>query len=492
FCGECTSTPDEVCDGKDNDCDGKTDESPDIGQGEPCENQKGVCQGSRKRCKAGKWVCNAATLEDWKWQYETTETACDDLDNDCDGLTDEPAECCEPQCAGKDCGPDGCGGQCGSCGDGFCMASDCVDKGYEAWSFLVEGYTITSTPAVAADGTVFVTTDFPFQLVAIKPDGSKKWSVTAPQNESFGHHVAGPNGVVVVRTTNGVAGYGTASGDLRWVSGYALDDFVLWSDGGIVGTMKGGADEYKLVALDGNGPERWTVQLGSAADMWFWSHPVIGSDGTVYVGAPDNRLHAVTAKGKEKWTSKELGALDDGAAAIAADGTIYVGTGDIMDEGGGPLYALAPANGSVKWTYDTGEGVAAWPVVGPDGTIVVAVPGGVQAVTPAGKKKWACDVGDNVYEAPAVTRHGIVLVGAYGKVVAVDPDGKVMWEFQTGVDSPLVLDSDGYLYVNYSTGSGSHLRVLDVSSGAGSPWPMWAHDARLAGHFTGADGAAPW
>ena len=41
-------------------------------------------------------------------------------------------ECCEPQCAGKDCGPDGCGGSCGECLsaeapciEGECCASHC-------------------------------------------------------------------------------------------------------------------------------------------------------------------------------------------------------------------------------------------------------------------------------------------------------------------------------------------------------------------------------
>jgi len=36
-------------------------------------------------------------------------------------------ECCIPECAGKECGEDGCGGSCGACGEGFhCDADLCV------------------------------------------------------------------------------------------------------------------------------------------------------------------------------------------------------------------------------------------------------------------------------------------------------------------------------------------------------------------------------
>ncbi|MBN2498801.1 MAG: hypothetical protein JXR96_29690 [Deltaproteobacteria bacterium] len=83
----------------------------------------------------------------------------DDLDNDCDGVTDPASLCdarcagvtcpdgyacdpdtgdcvpiCTPRCAGRECGPDGCGGSCGTCqtgercnGDGQCV-SGCVDR----------------------------------------------------------------------------------------------------------------------------------------------------------------------------------------------------------------------------------------------------------------------------------------------------------------------------------------------------------------------------
>jgi len=72
---------DEACDGVDNDCDGETDEGIDP---QPCPMQEGVCGGAMTQCDGpeGEYC-------DYGPHYEETETSCDGLDNDCDGVTDE-------------------------------------------------------------------------------------------------------------------------------------------------------------------------------------------------------------------------------------------------------------------------------------------------------------------------------------------------------------------------------------------------------------------
>ncbi|HEY4393104.1 MAG TPA: MopE-related protein [Polyangia bacterium] len=76
----------EICDGLDNDCNGTVDDNP----GPPTVTclTKGVCAGTTPTCaNQNGWVCNyPATYE----AIEDTKFGCDGLDNDCNGVTDEP------------------------------------------------------------------------------------------------------------------------------------------------------------------------------------------------------------------------------------------------------------------------------------------------------------------------------------------------------------------------------------------------------------------
>ena len=107
------ATSDEVCDGIDNDCDGLTDaeDSDDIDQAgfllsdmPVCSEQRGLCEAAIKPaslCVQGAWLaCTAAEYQTHAPAYSAdgTDATCDELDNDCDGETDED---CSPETTRK-------------------------------------------------------------------------------------------------------------------------------------------------------------------------------------------------------------------------------------------------------------------------------------------------------------------------------------------------------------------------------------------------------
>ena len=73
------------CDNQDNDCDGMTDEG--IVSTTPCTLSSGVCANKFAACRNGN-IEATCTSASYGSSFESTETQCDGLDNDCDGVTD--------------------------------------------------------------------------------------------------------------------------------------------------------------------------------------------------------------------------------------------------------------------------------------------------------------------------------------------------------------------------------------------------------------------
>ena len=101
----CSTNPDgpefenksELCNLKDDDCDGVTDEELDPKKS-TC-NQLGVCATALKaNCNKGVWKC----AYDTALGFEFKETLCDDADNDCNGVTDDPYPTKGKACDGAD------------------------------------------------------------------------------------------------------------------------------------------------------------------------------------------------------------------------------------------------------------------------------------------------------------------------------------------------------------------------------------------------------
>ncbi|MDP6943986.1 MAG: MopE-related protein, partial [Myxococcota bacterium] len=128
--GDCVLTEEqrsvnETCNSTDDDCDGETDADDEDLVLAPCD-ALGVCAQAlhaREQCVGGAWEACGPTQFEAHADYEAEETRCDDKDNDCDGQTDTDV-------AKKTCGVGECQVTLDGCTDGApTVCPDDVNEG---------------------------------------------------------------------------------------------------------------------------------------------------------------------------------------------------------------------------------------------------------------------------------------------------------------------------------------------------------------------------
>jgi len=274
-------------------------------------------------------------------------------------------------------------------------------NGTEKWTFNTDGYFTSVTPAIDENGTIYIGTrgagDSYFY--AINPDGKMKWR--HPISETYSSPAIANDGSIIFTDTNNwniIALY--PNGTLRW--SFHTNHVVYSSPAiGDDGTIYCGSHDTYLYALyPNNGTLKWKYKT----DGWIRVSPCIGDDGTIYVVSLDNYLHAVNPDGSFKWKT-DVGAGT--SPTIGQDGTIYAGYTH--------LYAVNPSDGSVKWTFDVGGTMrGGTPCNSVDGTIYVGTSDGGQliAINPDGTEKWRKSIG-KCESAPAIGEDGVVYIGSY-------------------------------------------------------------------------------
>jgi outer membrane protein assembly factor BamB len=114
--------------------------------------------------------------------------------------------------------------------------------------------------------------------------------------------------------------------------------------------------------------EAWHFETAGRVE----SSAALATDGTLYVGASKptadgNTFYAIHHDGTLKWsvTLSSTGAFKNCEAVVGANGTIYVAVG-------GTVYSLSPTDGSVLWSYAIpGATILAPPVIGAPGVLYV-------------------------------------------------------------------------------------------------------------------------
>jgi outer membrane protein assembly factor BamB len=200
----------------------------------------------------------------------------------------------------------------------------------QKWAFVAGG-AVQSAPAIGADGTIYVGSNYNGDssgyLNAVNADGSEKWEFL------LGNVIAG---------SPAIAADGTI-----YIGETSYQDFYAVTDGG-----------------QGVVTAKWMVTPNTQGI----TSPAIGADGTIYVGAGGELCALNPADGSQKWGF--FGSSNGGvsaAPAIGADGTIYVGAFDDT------LYALTDGGQGVvnqKWAFVTGGAVGA-PAISHNGTVYI-------------------------------------------------------------------------------------------------------------------------
>ena len=218
----------------------------------------------------------------------------------------------------------------------------------------------------------------------------------------------------------------------------------------------------------------WKFYTGGA----ILSAPAIAADGTVYVGSNSTRFYAVNPDGTEKWPVNLAGPWY--SPTLTSSGRIYVGTGATENR----LFAIRDEGtyGNILWSYPTGGPVTTKPAVGTIGTSNGIIyfgsdDGTFRAVNSSGALIWPFTPfgpPQPLRSSPAISTSGnTVYFGSNnGNLYARRAnDGGFVWTVSVGapfLSSPVV-GPDGTVYVGNDDG---RLYAFNGASGT----ELWRFD----------------
>jgi len=228
------------------------------------------------------------------------------------------------------------------------------NNGTVKWSYPT-GNHIDSSPAIATNGITYFG-DYNGYLNALYPDGTLKWRYHTG-DVITGSPAIGPDGTVYVGSqdhnlyaiypNNGIPKWIFPTGDCVRVSPAVADD----------GTIYCVSFTNYLYAINPGGTMKWKTFVNAG------TNPTIGPDGTIYAGW--EILHAINpVDGHVKWNYTVNGYIEGGTPCTSKEGIIYFGT--TSDK----IIALNP-DGMLRWQQDLTHPCQSPPAIAADGTIYI-------------------------------------------------------------------------------------------------------------------------
>jgi outer membrane protein assembly factor BamB len=229
---------------------------------------------------------------------------------------------------------------------------DCDPKGFGPESSRCD---VDGGPTIGPDGTIYTGGD---GIHAVWADGTLRWKLATAEHVASTPALAA-DGTVYAGSQDdalyAVAADGTKKWELR-----TGDDVDATPSIGADGTIYVGSDDHTLYAITPKGDVAWRVITGGDIR----GGAAIAANGTIYVGSYDKKLYAIGPSGRVQW---KLSAADkiQSTPGIATNGIILFGAQDEH------VYAVAP-DGTLRWHLALAADVDTTPAIASDGTLYVA------------------------------------------------------------------------------------------------------------------------
>lgn len=359
------------------------------------------------------------------------------------------------------------------------------------WKYETGG-SIVASPAVSEDCSVIYIGSMDRQLYAINSDGTLKWVIPTRTNFTSSPAI-GVDGTVYVAgklQDLWVICVGELNVQLSYLYAINPDSTSKWpapvSLSGIVNSSPAIASDGTIY-IGTDGDTEYDRVNPCDKESYYLSSSVFPN------AFPANgHLYAIRPDGLIMWDFKTLGDVDS-SPALGSDGTIYVGSDSYTHGYGiekneiisyspttvGYFYAINP-NGTLKWWQDLYGDVNSSAAIASDGTIYVGSDkNDIFALNPDGSIKWVYPTRDDVISSPAIGSDGIIYIGSNdGSLYALNPNGTENWRYDAGsaIGSSPAIAGNGIIYVGSS--EGSLLAIGSQSTLMNSPWPKFRHDLK--------------
>ena len=371
------------------------------------------------------------------------------------------------------------------------LVSGCIFSG-------TEGSFQFSSPVIGKNGEVFVNTSDRIYSFTSGSDSGKpifsfgpgegEWFSCAPSVDGAGNlYIGTTSGRLLKISPEGALDWSFGGNEMEGASAIRGSPSFDQS-----GNVFFGAYDGVLYCLSSNGQELWRFDTGRE----IWSKPAVGRDGTIFfgtmvTGGQESNLFYSLKNGELLWifeTDSDSAGFYS-SPALGSDGTVYTTCHD------GFLYALDPADGSLKWGLRIAEDVedssiASSPIVGEEDEIFVCTYGGVcSAIDSEGEVIWSTNLQSEIVSTPVSCSNGVLYVIGRGEARLFQlniSDGSLERSDHIGSDSlgSPVMSKDGTLYYAVTLndiGGRSRLGSLSTHSSPSGSWPMFGQDHNRSG-----------